>query len=137
MDSSKPKEMAVPKEEALEVPKEEKAYEVPKEKEASEVPPKAKKARKKKVFADIWVVKASKQKNGDEDETLIGAYSSKEVAIENAWKTMEEFEGRQGFKDTSETIGEGGGVVFSCYGDEMFTMSIHKVSLDKPSDFYF
>ena len=101
MDSSKPKEMAAPKGEA---------FEVPKENEASEVPPKAKRAKKKKVYADIWVVKASKQ-NGDEDETLIGAYSSKEVAIENAWKTMEEFEGRQGFKDTSETIGEGGGVV--------------------------
>ena len=138
MDSSNPKEMTAAKKEASEVAKE-KAFEVAKEKEASdEVPPKAKKAKKKKVYADIWVVKASKQRNGDEEDTLVGAYSSKEVAIENAWRTMEEYEGEHMRKDNSETIGEGGGVVFSCFlGSDFVAMSIHKVSLDKPSSFYF
>ena len=138
MDSSNPKEMTASKKEASEVAKE-KAFEVAKEKEVSdEVPPKAKKAKKKKVYADIWVVKASKQRNGDEEDTLVGAYSSKEVAIENAWKTMEEYEGEQMWKDDSETIGEGGGVVFSCYLDSTYlSMSIEKVSLDKPSSFHF
>ena len=48
---------------------------------------------------------------GDDKETLIGAYSSKEEALENAWKTMQEFEGEHRFEDKSETVGEAGGVV--------------------------
>ena len=134
--------MAAPKGEASENSKEVNTSEVPKGKESSDVPPKAKKAKKKlasKVFADIWVMMASKvqRENGDLEETLIGAYSSKEVAIENARKTMEDFEGEQGFEDKSETIGDDGGVVFSCLGEGYYSVSIHKVSLDKPSSFHF
>ena len=69
MDSSNPTEMAAPKQETSEVTKE----------KASEAPPKAKKAKKK--FADIWVLKAEKQRKGDVEETVIGAYSSKDKAI--------------------------------------------------------
>ena len=139
MDSSNPKEMAAPEKEASEIPKEE-TSDVSKEKKPSEAPPKAKKAKKKpapKAFADLWVLKASRFKNGDDDETLIGAYSSKDVAIENAWKTMQEYEGAQDFEDNSETVGEARGVVFRCSVDEFYTMSIHKVPLDKPSEFWF
>ena len=87
MDSSNPTEMVAPRQETSEVPKEkaselaknEKTSEVPKEEKASEAPPKAKKAKKK--FADIWVLKAEKQRKGDVEETVIGAYSSKDKAI--------------------------------------------------------
>ena len=142
MAASKGEASEVPKEETSEVAKEKETSGVAIEKEASdEVPPKAKKAKKKKkVFADIWVVKASRQNRSknDEEETLIGAYSSKEVAIENARKTMENYEGEYMWEDNSETIGEGRGVVFSCYLDSTYlSMSIEKVSLDKPSSFHF
>ena len=43
---------------------------------SDEVSSKAKNAKKKKVFADIRVVKASKERKGDLEETLIGAFSS-------------------------------------------------------------
>ena len=141
MDSSNPKEMAAPATEASEAPKKETSEVpkegrsgVPKEKEESAVPPKAKMAKKRKgTYADIWVVKAFKQKNGDQEGTLIGAYSSKAEAIENAWMAMENFEGEDGFKDNSDTIGEDGGVVFSFLGDGWYSVSMHKVSLDKPN----
>ena len=143
MDSSNPTEMVAPRQETSEVPKEkaselakeEKTSEVPKEEKASEAPPKAKKAKKK--FADIWVLKAEKQRKGDVEETVIGAYSSKDKAIRNALRAMQNFEGRQGFVDNSEEIGERGGVVYSYHRDEYYSVSIDKVSLDKTTSFDF
>ena len=138
MDSSNPTEMAAPKQETSEVPKEkaselaknEKTSEVPKEEKASEAPPKAKKAKKK--FPNIWVLKAQKQRKGDLEEEVIGAYSTFDKAIRNARRTMENYEGDHGFEDPSETIGEKGGIVFR-YTYGYYQVSIDKVSLDKPS----
>ena len=119
-DSSDFEEMTTPEQGTSEAAKEEKA---------SEAPEKAKKAKKK--FANIWVLKALKQRNGDLEEEVIGAYSSLDKAIRNARRTMEGYNG-QGFEDNSETIDEDGGVVFK-YRYGYYEVSIDKVSLDKPS----
>ena len=101
-----------------------------KEEKASEALPKAKKAKKK--FPNIWVLKAQKQRKGDLEEEVIGAYSSLDKAIRNARRTMENYEGDHGFEDNSENIGEKGGIVFR-YTYGYYQVSIDKVSLDKPS----
>ena len=100
-------------------------------------PPRTKKARKRKVYAEVWILKANRYKDGHDDETMVGVYSSKEAAIEEAWKTMEDFEGESMWEDNTDTIGDKGGILFSCYVDEQYTMSLYKVFMDKPSSFYF
>ena len=116
-DSSDFEEMTTPEQGTSEASKE-------------KAPVKAKKAKKK--FANIWVLKAQKQRKGDLEEKVIGAYSSLDKAIRNARRTMENYEGVQGFEDNSETIGEDGGVVFR-YSYGYYEVSIDKVSLDKRS----
>ena len=105
--------------------------------DAEDVPPRTKKARKRKVYAEVWILKANRYKDGHDDETMVGVYSSKEAAIEEAWKTMEDFEGESMWEDNTDTIGDKGGILFSCYVDEQYTMSLYKVFMDKPSSFYF
>ena len=109
------------------------------EMDAEDAPPRTKKARKRKVYAEVWILKASKYKAGHDDDTMVGVYSSKEAAIEEAWKTMEDFEGEEGWEDNSETIDDKGGILFSCSMDdgEEISMSLFKVFMDKPSSFYF
>ena len=107
------------------------------EMDAEDAPPRTKKARKRKVYAEVWILKANRYKDGHDDETMVGVYSSKEAAIEEAWKTMEDFEGESMWEDNTDTIGDKGGILFSCYVDEQYTMSLYKVFMDKPSSFYF
>ena len=60
-----------------------------------DAPPKTKKAKKRKVYAEVWILKASRYEAkgyGHDDVTMVGVYSSKEAAIEEAWKTMQERE---------------------------------------------
>ena len=93
-----------------------------------------------KVYAEVWILKASRYEAkgyGHDDVTMVGVYSSKEAAIEEAWKTMEDFEGESMWEDNTDTIGDKGGILFSCYVDEQYTMSLYKVFMDKPSSFYF
>ena len=108
------------------------------EMDAEDAPPRTKKAKKRRVYAEVWILKASKYKAGYDDETMVGVYSSKEAAIKEAWKTMQDFEGKFMWEDNSDTIGDEGGILFSCFmGGEQISMSIFKVFMDKPSSFYF
>ena len=115
---------------------------VAKEKPASkDLPPMAKKAKKgspespSDAFSEIWVVKTLYvDDRGAGTETLIGAFSSKESAIKNAKVAMEDLEEEEyEIEDNSNTIADDGGVVFSSSsnGQELFEVSIKKVSLDK------
>ena len=116
---------------------------VPEKKAASkDVPPMAKKAKTSnqkttsETFANIWlVITRYGDDNGQETETLIGAFSSKESAIKNAKVTMEDLEEEEyEIEDNSSTVGDEGGVVFSSSSQEqeLFEVSIKKVTLDKP-----
>ena len=108
------------------------------EMDPEDAPPRTKKARKRKVYAEVWILKANRYKDGHDDETMVGVYSSKEAAIKEAWKTMEDFEGEFMWEDNSDTIGDEGGILFSCFmGGEQISMSLFKVFMDKPSSFYF
>ena len=117
---------------------------VPEEKAASkDVPPMAKKAKTSnqkttpETFANIWlVITRYGDDRGQETETMIGAFSSKESAIKNAKVTMEDLEEEEyEIEDNSNTVGDDGGVVFSSSSleqEELFEVSIKKVTLDKP-----
>ena len=111
------------------------------EMDPEEAPPKTKKAKKRKVYAEVWILKASRYEAkgyGHDDVTMVGVYSSKEAAIEEGWKTMQDFEGEFMWEDNSETIDDEGGILFSCFmGGEQISMSLFKVFMDKPSSFYF
>ena len=108
------------------------------EMDPEDAPPRTKKARKRKVYAEVWILKANRYKDGHDDETMVGVYSSKEAAIKEAWKTMQDFEGEFMWEDNSDTIGDEGGILFSCFmGGEQISMSLFKVFMDKPSSFYF
>ena len=109
--------------------------------DAEDVPPRTKKAKKRRVYAEVWILKASRYEAkgyGIDDQTMVGVYSSKEAAIKEAWKTMQDFEGEFMWEDNSDTIGDKGGILFSCFmGGEQMSMSLFKVFMDKPSSFYF
>ena len=109
--------------------------------DAEDVPPRTKKAKKRRVYAEVWILKASRYEAkgyGIDDQTMVGVYSSKEAAIKEAWKTMQDFEGEFMWEDNSDTIGDEGGILFSCFmGGEQMSMSLFKVFMDKPSSFYF
>ena len=95
--------------------------------DAEDAPPRTKKAKKRKVYAEVWILKASRYEAkgyGHDDETMVGVYSSKEAAIEEGWKTMQDFEGESMWEDNTDTIGDKGGILFSCYVDEQYTMSL-------------
>ena len=136
--------MSAPEQEVTEDPgpkmesSEESFEESSEEMDAEEAPPRTKKAKKRKVYAEVWILKANRYKDGHDDETMVGVYSSKEAAIEEGWKTMQDFEGEFMWEDNSETIGDEGGILFSCFmGGEQISMSLFKVFMDKPSSFYF
>ena len=111
------------------------------EMDAEDAPPRTKKAKKRRVYAEVWILKASRYEAkgyGHDDETMVGVYSSKEAAIKEAWKTMQDFEGELMWEDNSDTIGDKGGILFSCFmGGEQISMSVFKVFMDKPSSFRF
>ena len=111
------------------------------EMDPEDAPPKTKKAKKRKVYAEVWILKASRYEAkgyGHDDVTMVGVYSSKEAAIEEGWKTMQDFEGESMWEDNSDTIGDEGGILFSCFmGGEQISMSLFKVFMDKPNSFYF
>lgn len=111
------------------------------EMDAEDAPPRTKKAKKRRVYAEVWILKASRYEAkgyGHDDQTMVGVYSSKEAAIKEAWKTMQDFEGEFMWEDNSDTIGDEGGILFSCFmGGEQMSMSLFKVFMDKPSSFYF
>ena len=114
----------------------------PEEKASKDVPSMGKKTTKTslkttpEVFGNIWLVSTLYGDNrGQETETLIGAFSSKESAIKNAKVTMEDLEEEEfEIEDNSAAIDDEGGVVFSSSSpeQELFQVSIKKVSLDKP-----
>ena len=58
------------------------------EMDAEDAPPRTKKAKKRRVYAEVWILKANRYKDGHDDETMVGVYSSKEAAIEEAWKPL-------------------------------------------------
>ena len=121
-------------------PKMESFEESSEEMDPEDAPPKTKKAKKRKVYAEVWILKANRYKDGHDDETMVGVYSSKEAAIKEAWKAMEDGRWmlRGGGEDNSETIDDEGGILFSCFmGGEQISMSLFKVFMDKPSSFSF
>ena len=134
---------SAPEQEVTEDPgsKMESSEESSEEMDAEDAPPRTKKAKKRKVYAEVWILKASRYEakgSGHDDVTMVGVYSSKEAAIEEAWKTMQDFEGEFMWEDNSDTIGDEGGILFSCFmGGEQLSMSLFKVFMDKPSSFYF
>ena len=134
---------SAPEQEVTEDPgsKMESSEESSEEMDAEDAPPRTKKAKKRKVYAEVWILKASRYEAkgyGHDDVTMVGVYSSKEAAIKEAWKTMQDFEGEFMWEDNSDTIGDEGGILFSCFmGGEQLSMSLFKVFMDKPCSFYF
>ena len=120
---------------------EESFEELSEEMDAEDAPPRTKKGKKRRVYAEVWILKASRYEAkgyGIDDQTMVGVYSSKEAAIKEAWKTMQDFEGEFMWEDNSDTIGDEGGILFSCFmGGEQISMSVFKVFMDKPSSFHF
>ena len=141
--TSKTTAPSAPEQEVTEDPgsKMESSEESSEEMDAEDAPPRTKKAKKRKVYAEVWILKASRYEakgSGHDDETMVGVYSSKEAAIEEGWKTMQDFEGEFMWEDNSDTIGDEGGILFSCFmGGEQLSMSLFKVFMDRPSSFYF